>query len=117
MIPGKGYIFQAPLSFSATTPSIFEAFFSGIPNNGIIPIQVERGSIYGSAFFGTNGSEINNLSDNWNLLGNPYPSAIDAMEFISLTIGGNDIDAMEYIPLIIGGNDMMEWGLFIPSEL
>jgi len=91
MIKGKGYIVRGPNSFTST-PSTFTASFTGIPNNGIIPIQVERGSIYGSAFFGTNGSEINNLSDNWNLLGNPYPSSIRASQFLldnQATLQGN----------------------------
>src|SRR5690606_17598246 len=30
-----------------------------------------------------NGTQINNLDDNWNLLGNPYPSAINALQFLS----------------------------------
>ena len=63
MIPGKGYIFQAPLSFSATTPSIFEALFSGIPNNGKIQLPIVK-TIYPV------------------LIGNPYPSAINADAFI-----------------------------------
>ena len=63
MIPGKGYIFQAPLSFSATTPSIFEVLFSGIPNNGKIQLPIVK-TIYPV------------------LIGNPYPSAINADAFI-----------------------------------
>lgn len=60
---GKGYIFQAPASFSEITPTVFEAVFSGIPNNGLVTIPITK-----------------NLTPN--LIGNPYPSAIDADVFI-----------------------------------
>jgi uncharacterized delta-60 repeat protein len=60
---GKGYIFQAPSNFSATIPSIFEAVFSGVPNNGLISLPIEK-------------------STNPILIGNPYPSALDANAFI-----------------------------------
>ena len=63
MTLGKGYIFQGPLSFSTTTPSIFEAVFSGVPNNGLISLPIEK-------------------STNPILIGNPYPSALNADEFI-----------------------------------
>lgn len=63
MIPGKGYIFQAPQNFSETTPSVFDAVFSGIPNNGLLIIP--------------NVKTVNPI-----LIGNPYPSALNADAFI-----------------------------------
>lgn len=62
---GKGYIIRAPLSFSTTVPSIYTGQFIGTPNNGFLqtPITVST-------------------SDS-NLIGNPYPSAIDADVFLS----------------------------------
>jgi uncharacterized delta-60 repeat protein len=63
MTLGKGYIFQAPTTFSEMTPSIFEATFAGIPNNGLITLPITN-------------------SKSPNLIGNPYPSAIDADAFI-----------------------------------
>lgn len=63
MIIGKGYIFQAPQSFSATTPAIFEAAFSGIPNNGLVPLPIAQ-------------------TKTPNLIGNPYPSSLNADAFI-----------------------------------
>ena len=63
MQPGKGYIIRGPLDFSSSIPSVFKASFSGIPNNGIF-----------TAFIGCTGTS--------NLIGNPYPSAIDADTFI-----------------------------------
>lgn len=63
MVLGKGYIFQAPDFFSATTPAVFEAIFSGIPTNGRVAISIES-------------------TKNLCLIGNPYPSALDADAFI-----------------------------------
>ncbi|MBD3725383.1 MAG: T9SS type A sorting domain-containing protein, partial [Flavobacteriaceae bacterium] len=37
----------------------------------------------GSDFTGTNGTTITNKDDNWNLVGNPYPSAIRALNFLN----------------------------------
>ena len=60
---GKGYIFQAPTPLSSTTPFVFEAVFSGIPNNGVIQLPIVK-------------------TMNPILIGNPYPSALDANAFI-----------------------------------
>lgn len=64
MIPGKGYIIQGPQNFSANIPAKFEGVFKGIPNNGKIEIKL--------------GSD--NVSS---LIGNPYPSALDADVFLT----------------------------------
>jgi uncharacterized delta-60 repeat protein len=63
MISGKGYIFLAPDNFSDTTPTIFEAVFSGIPTNGLVSLPIAN-------------------SKSPNLIGNPYPSALNADAFI-----------------------------------
>jgi uncharacterized delta-60 repeat protein len=63
MVVGKGYIFQAPQTFSETIPTVFESVFSGIPNNGFITIPIAKNATP-------------------NLIGNPYPSALDADAFI-----------------------------------
>lgn len=57
---GKGYIIRGPNSFDPITPAIYTASFNGIPNNGnvAIPINGATGAV--------------------NLIGNPYPSAVDA---------------------------------------
>lgn len=65
MAAGKGYIVRAPQSHSITTPSVFEATFTGRPNNGPVSMTLNRGA------------------GNWNLLGNPYPSAIDMELFLN----------------------------------
>lgn len=65
MDPGKGYIIRAPQSFDSVLTSVFTGQFIGVPNNGDIPtdIIVGPGTI--------------------NLIGNPYPSAIDADLFLT----------------------------------
>jgi len=60
---GRGYIIRGPQNFSTTTTSIYEAVFKGIPVNGKISVSI--------GVLNTN-----------NLIGNPYPSAIDADAFL-----------------------------------
>jgi len=66
MVAGKGYIFLGPKTYTA--PSLFKATFIGKPNNGKIeiPIVFNLGAPEGTS----------------NLIGNPYPSAIDADKFL-----------------------------------
>lgn len=79
MVPGKGYIIRAPNSYAidASNPGSYQKFtgnFIGKPNNGTISIPVS-------------GSDTVNV---WNLLGNPYPSALDADLFLDANIGISD---------------------------
>lgn len=64
MTVGKGYIIRGPLSFSANVRKQFEAIFKGIPNNGKINYNLE-------------------LAKGFSLIGNPYPSALNADEFLN----------------------------------
>jgi hypothetical protein len=57
---GKGYIIRGPQSFDAAIASPFTGVFNGVPNNGTI------------------SATINGASGIFNLLGNPYPSALDS---------------------------------------
>jgi len=59
MIMGKGYIIRGPQDFSTTTTARYEAIFKGTPNNGAINLALGNARTF-------------------NLIGNPYPSAIDA---------------------------------------
>jgi hypothetical protein len=82
MQPGKGYIVRASSSFGWT--GNLTATFTGVPNNGTISFPVNRGSYNGVAGYnGLNGSLITRDDDNYNLIGNPYPSAIDAIDFLT----------------------------------
>ncbi|MFN7013328.1 MAG: T9SS sorting signal type C domain-containing protein, partial [Bacteroidia bacterium] len=84
MVLGKGYIVKGPENFTNTTQNFTATFNNGTPNNGIITIPISRGSYTGTNYNGTNGTVITRFSDNWNLIGNPYPSAIRALDFLNL---------------------------------
>lgn len=65
---GKGYIIRAPEFNYGAYPifsSVFEATFTGAPNNGEKTIAVGGPNTF-------------------NLIGNPYPSAIDAVKFLNV---------------------------------
>ncbi|WP_167443835.1 T9SS sorting signal type C domain-containing protein [Flavobacterium cutihirudinis] len=64
MYAGKGYNVRAPQTFDITTPAIYPASFIGTPNNG---------DIYNNDI----------IVGEWNLIGNPYPSALNADKLIS----------------------------------
>ncbi|RZJ73314.1 choice-of-anchor D domain-containing protein [Flavobacterium sp.] len=65
MTPGIGYIVRAPDTYT-TSPQIYAASFVGIPNNGFVTPTVY------------------NSTGTWNLIGNPYPSAVNADTFLQL---------------------------------
>ena len=73
MDPTKGYIVRAPNTYSFT-PTVFTPYtatFTGTPNNGPVNCPIT---------YGSDGSTIN---DQWNLIGNPYPSAVNALPFVT----------------------------------
>lgn len=80
---GKGYIVGGPSTFHNSSNQDFEVPFFGVPRNGNIPVTINRGSYTGANYNLPNGVQVTNLDDNWNLLGNPYPSAISARNFLS----------------------------------
>ncbi|MFY0482387.1 T9SS sorting signal type C domain-containing protein [Flavobacterium sp. PLA-1-15] len=81
MIPGKGYIIRAPQSYSVNPAikTIFEGVFVGTPNNGTITYPVSGDS----------------TGNKYNLIGNPYPSAINALSF--LTANNTTLDGTIYL--------------------
>ena len=84
MAKGQGYIARA--SNGAATAQAMNLIFSGKPNNGAFTLPIQRG-IFDGADYDAEPANSNNVfttkyDDNWNLVGNPYPSAIDAEEFL-----------------------------------
>ena len=63
METAKGYIIRGPQSYSTGTRTVYEASFKGVPNNGEKTIALGPVSSF-------------------NLIGNPYPSAIDLDIFL-----------------------------------
>lgn len=74
--PGIGYSIRAPEGISASIASIVPFQFAGIPNNGTIAVQV------------TSQRDAAGFEEGIRLVGNPYPSAIDADAFIDANITG-----------------------------
>lgn len=64
MLPGRGYMVRAPQTNDINTGVNYPGAFVGVPNNGPISIPLVT-------------------ADRWQLLGNPYPSAIYADQFIA----------------------------------
>ena len=71
MEPGKGYIVKV---VSGSGPS-FGSELVGVPNNGNYDVTIKKSPSGSTALDAT---ELH-----WNLIGNPYPSSIDADEFLS----------------------------------
>jgi len=74
MIQGKGYISQSPETGTYPMTNGATVQFSGTPTNGTIDL------IGGNDVVFNNNA---NPEDDLNLMGNPYPSAIDANAFIN----------------------------------
>jgi hypothetical protein len=82
MAAGKGYIVRAPLNFDEFLAQDYPAVFdNGVPNNGVITQPVSKGNYEAGDINLPSGAVVTHESDNFNLLGNPYPSAIDAVSF------------------------------------
>ncbi|WP_430400200.1 GEVED domain-containing protein [Flavobacterium sp.] len=79
MTTGRGYI---KLNSGGTTN------FVGVPNNGNISIPITRGTYnLPGTYVGPTATPVTRDDDNWNLLGNPYPSAINAVDFLAANTG------------------------------
>ena len=77
---GKGYIIRAPQTFDIVTPTVFDTGqFTGVPNNGFIQTPIVVGA------------------SNLNLIGNPYPSAINANAFLSFPENATVVEGTIYL--------------------
>ncbi|WP_083598083.1 MULTISPECIES: T9SS sorting signal type C domain-containing protein [unclassified Flavobacterium] len=65
MTPGQGYIVRSPQEYDINSTAVYQASFKGVPNNGNITVTP--------------------TATKWNLIGNPYPSAISANQLINDT--------------------------------
>ncbi|WP_299885936.1 GEVED domain-containing protein [uncultured Lacinutrix sp.] len=93
MSAGKGYAVRGPSTYTST-PQDYTATFIGIANNGEILMPISRGTYTGADYMGPSSTLVTNQDDNWNLIGNPYPSAIDADDFMTLN---TNIDGAVYL--------------------
>jgi len=84
MISGIGYAIRAPQTYSTdeSVKAIYTATFTGTPTNGNINIPItigtdaNIGSSYGDTVIGAD-------DDQWHLIGNPYASAVDLVDFLN----------------------------------
>ncbi len=70
MDPTRGYIIRAPGGTPQNFSILHSYTFVGTPNNGNISMPISYGTAAGD-------------DDQWNLLGNPYPSAVSVADFLS----------------------------------
>ena len=97
---GKGYIIRDLLGTTpeagTMTPPATTAEFIGTPRNGVLTTQINRGNHLPSDgnYPGPGNTPATSLDDNWNLIGNPYPSSISADAFIIENAAAitNDVD-------------------------
>jgi hypothetical protein len=94
---GQGYLIRMPNDASSTVRTSYLGVFTGVPNNGIIPIAMINGGV-GKRF---------------NLIGNPYPSPVNITQFIADNISNitgtlyfwrktNNVDSPTYCTLAGG---------------
>lgn len=84
MVLGKGYIVRGPSTYNNIDIDPFDATFIGVPNNGIIQTEIQRGDYTGGDYPSPTNPLVMVTSDddNFNLVGNPFPSAIRALDFL-----------------------------------
>lgn len=79
MVIGKGYIKRTGINGNAA------ASFTNIINNGTLTTQIQSGDYdLPATYIGLNPNKPSTREDdNWNLVGNPYPSALNADKFLA----------------------------------
>jgi hypothetical protein len=81
MEAAKGYIIRAPQGWSLTnaTSGVFTGTFIGVPNTGTVAVPIKKGT------------------SDLNLIGNPYPSAIDIDLFLTDPANENVVNGTIYL--------------------
>jgi len=103
MQPGKGYIIRGVAGTNPeTAPAANTVEFRGVPRNGAYQIPITHGNYAGGNYTGAGNTVATELDDNWNLIGNPYPSAISADAFIAQNAGFLDDTTDPNTPLVFG---------------
>ncbi|WP_417213270.1 CUB domain-containing protein [Bizionia sp.] len=103
MQPGKGYIIRGVAGTNPeTAPAANTVEFTGVPRNGAYQIPITHGNYAGADYVGAGNTMATELDDNWNLIGNPYPSAISADAFITENAGILDGTPDPNTPAIFG---------------
>lgn len=97
MNPTYGVIARAPGTFPTTgTKQTLTVNFTGTPNNGTVTMPIAMGT---NANIGTSvgGAIITDADDEWNLIGNPYPSAINIVSFLNHPANVPVVDGTVYL--------------------
>jgi len=82
---GEGYIVRAPNSFPIVPDpgTTILTSFDGVPNNGTISVTIQRGDMTVTTVPSVYSNPALSIEDdNFNLLGNPYPSALSTNAFL-----------------------------------
>ena len=95
--PATGYLIRADNTLTANTPTTFNGVFTGIPNNGTVPINLSY----------------TDATRSYNLVGNPYPSTINANAFI--TENTDNIESTLYFWRKINGASGSAYATYNPA--
>lgn len=93
-VPAKGYMVRAPGNYT-TSLQTFTGTFKGVPHNGSYSIQA------------TNGAGAN--AEGYNIIGNPYPSPVDATEFVDGNPGIGTLYFWTHNDQVSGSSNYASW--------